>query len=121
MQVQIGNNTFRVQFIKEVEQRRKGTTITTICKIFQQAGTKEILLNGIDCHIAWAALLDVPEKIIIVPNWVDVALGRARQNPRDKYNHIIGKRVALQNALGHTTFDRVERCSFAIALEAEFA
>jgi len=101
MVVKLNNDTFRVQFIKEVESRRGGrTTITTICKIFRYA-----------CNIE-------QEDGSTKPLWEAFSFGVARQNPVDKYNHLIGKRVALQDALYH--FDRVERSVFAQRLEKEF-
>jgi hypothetical protein len=100
MIVKLKDDTFRVQFIKEVESRRGGrTTITTICKIFKCVG-KQTQSEGLSKSI-----------------WEECSIGVARQNPRDKYNHLIGKRVALQHAM---FFDRTERSVFAQRLEKEF-
>jgi len=131
MIVHLNNNTYRVQFIKEVEDRKRGrTTIATICKILKFEG-EQILEDG------------STKKI-----WSVVSTGTARQNPSDKYNHMIGKRVALRHAmikelsevqqlevsnevivtLGEICevpktlyhFDRVERSVFANKLVEEF-
>jgi hypothetical protein len=132
MIVKVNNNTYRVQFIKEVEPRRGGrTTIKTICKIFLYVGE------------------DTREDGRVVRKWEEMHVGVARQNPVDPYNHMIGKRVALQKAMIafdpnnvidirrlsdneweemienwtdeiRYYFDRVERSTFARALEAEF-
>lgn len=146
MIVHLNNKTYRVQFIKVVESRKNHTdverrdyaevepklrqhgktTIKTICKIF-----------------VWG------EKVGRVDGWVPFSESVARQNPVDKYNHMVGKRVALQKAMikdmpevkivepEHRVFaqlseffqvpepvyyfDRVERSYFASRLEAEFS
>jgi len=129
MIVKLNNDTFRIQFIKEVESRRGGrTTITTICKIFKYAGEEVERETGKES-----------------PIWSLFSTGVARQNPVDKYNHLIGKRVALQHAMIKQVipatveeipmyelcsiaadpdilyhFDRVERSVFAQRLEKEF-
>lgn len=135
MIVKLNNDTFRVQFIKEVEPRRGGrTTIKTICKIFKYAGEEA-------CEKACEEYENQTRLI-----WELFSAGVARQNPVDKYNHLIGKRVALQHAMikvpeGADTplgrllielseiashmetfyhFDRVERSVFAQRLEREF-
>jgi len=131
MIVHLNNNTYRVQFIKEVEDRKRGrTTITTICKIFKFEG-EQIQEDGSSKKL-----------------WREISAGAARQNPSDKYNHMIGKRVALRHAmikelsevqqlevsnevivtLGEICevpktlyhFDRVERSVFANKLVEEF-
>lgn len=131
MIVKLNNDTFRVQFIKEVEPRRGGrTTIKTICKIFKCI-EESCIDNG-----------------PIQYKWELFSTGVARQNPVDKYNHMIGKRVALQHAMIKNLnevqrielcnkifvtigeiyevpkdlyhFDRVERSVFAQRLEKEF-
>jgi len=134
MIVHLNNDTYRVQFIKEVEERRGGrTTIKTICKIFKYLGRNEF---G-DHNLVWELF----------------STGVARQNPLDKHDHLVGKRVALRNAMIKEVindqvdgpdalyntlsmdewlnyieeepeviyhFDRVDRCVFASMLEAEF-
>ena len=105
MIVHLNGDTYRVQFIKEVEDRKRGrTTITTICKIFRHVGEK----NEGDGKV---------QRL-----WDDIGYGVARQNPEDKYNHYVGKAVALADALDDV-FDEnshVERCTFGYALAKEF-
>lgn len=135
MIVKLNGETYRVQFIKEVEPRKRGkTTIKTICRIFRHVGEK--------------CLGDEKVKQL----WEEVCNGASRQNPADKYNHLIGKKVALRSAMVKVKdviypepevpidnddffeqlsapiepptityhFDRIERSVFANALEAEF-
>jgi len=125
MIVKLNSDTYRVQFIKVVEQRKRGkTTVQTICKIFK-----------------WG------EKPTGGEGWVLFSEGLARQNPEDKYDHFTGKNVALKKAfikkvkyaegeemqkvfahLGELApapeiishFDRVGRCVFANKLAEEF-
>jgi len=130
MIVKLNGQTFRVQFIKEVEPRRGGrTTITTICKVYLYKGEEA-------CE---------KDETKTRPIWELFSAGMARQNPVDKYNHLVGKRVALQHAMIKVTsptdvedacmeelcniaaypdtlyhFDRVERSVFAQRLEREF-
>jgi len=129
MIVRLNNQTYRIQFIKQVENRKHGkTTIMTICRVLKHVG-EENFGDGSGVRQLWE----------------EVSRGASRQNPVDKYSHLIGKRVALSDAMikkltpqivdelcmnelldvAHLPdalyyFDRVERSIFAQALEAEF-
>ena len=81
MIVKLNNETCRIQFIKEVEKRKHGkTTIKTICRIFRHSHTT--IVDGKNKHV-----------------WEEVCNGSSRQSPVDKYDHLIGKRVAMRDAM----------------------
>jgi len=93
MKVDTVNNMYNVQFIKRTQVDDEGHShVVTICKIFTinetQTGEYERDLIGV---------------------------GESKQNPKDLYDHVFGKKLALQRALVAShfpaityTMDRIE-------------
>ena len=90
----VNNNMYNVQFIKHIQVDDEGHShVVTICKIF----TIRKFRDG-----------EYDKNLI--------GVGESKQNPKDVYDHVFGKKLALQRALveGYfpdTTYimDRIER------------
>ena len=117
LRVMIGDIHYRAMFFKRHYEKDGKDCIDTRCEIYVKHSGGNERLKEAQIYVLLLDICHTPGPYVKVPQWTSVAF----QHPKDSYDKIKGKKIALARSLAKVeTFRKTERALFWAAFRRQF-